>query len=119
MSAIQVAKRVVQVSGKEFVVAVLSMRDGEYVTYQQAAEVLGTSTANVRNVISRAGVSATKCGRDELSQLKLVGVVGSKAPTANLLDKEAMRVLVKVINTPMAWAAYTALWGIADQTYKS
>jgi hypothetical protein len=115
MSAIQVAKRVIQVSGKEFVVAVLSMRDGDYVTYQQAADVLGTSVQVIKKTIQRHGVSVTKCHLQELRQLKQAGVIAHKAPSVNIINQAGMRVLVKILDTPMAWEVYETLWGATKE----
>ena len=115
MSAIQVAQRTVQISGKEFVVAVLTMRDGEYLTYQQAADVLGTSVQVIKKTIQRHGVSVTKCHLQELRQLKQAGVIAHKAPSVNIINQAGMRVLVKILDTPMAWEVYETLWGATKE----
>ena len=94
------------------------MRGGEYLTYQQAAEALGTSTSNIRNVVARENLVATKCCDQELKQLKEVGVLPFKTTVANLIDQVGMETLVKVIDTPEAWAVYKTLWNVTKKAYE-
>ena len=65
---------------------------------------------NISKVLTREGQVSSKCSDQELKQLKEVGVLPFKTTVANLIDQVGMETLVKVIDTPEAWAVYKTLW---------
>jgi hypothetical protein len=63
--------------------------------------------------VKNHGLNSVNATDEHLKSMKDLGVVPLRTPTVNLLPRETIEALVKVINTEEAWAAYRQLWKIA------
>jgi len=115
MDMIVSEKNVTQADGEAIVVTIINLGDGESLTVADTAELLGSSTASVRKDIERHGLVVTKCHDQNLQELKRLGLTPFKTTVVNLLPKATIQALVKIVNTPEAWAAYRQLWITAEQ----
>lgn len=109
-TAIQVTSKSLQQAGETIVVTVLRLGDDESMTVADVAEMLNVATSNIREHIRVHSLVVRKTDDQELVTLRKLGVVSIKTTTANLLPKATIQALVKIVNTPEAWAAYNQLW---------
>lgn len=108
---IQVTEKSIKLlDGSEVVAQILRMNDNENMTVSAVAEMLGVTPQAIRMEVMRASLVVTKCNDQILDSLKQLGVLAFKTTVANLLPKATIQALVKIINTPQAWAAYRQLW---------
>ena len=96
--------------GREIIVTVITMQDGDFMTVREVALLLNTTQENLRKHIGRHGIIVTKSNDAQIVQLKQQGVIPIKSARANLLSKDNIKDLVRYINTPEADAAYSQVW---------
>lgn len=109
-TAIQVTSKSLQQAGETIVVTVLRMGNDESMTVADVAELIGVTAAGLRGMIRDHSLIVCIAHDDQMEQLKQLGVVPLKSARANLLPKATIQALVKIVNTPEAWAAYNQLW---------
>lgn len=107
---IQVRERNYEHEGRAFVAQVLEMGGADYMTVSQAAEALGVTEGGVRQSIHAHDLHIISTSEDVLAELKSLQVIPLRSARANLLPKETVKALTKIMNTPHAWAAYWSLW---------
>jgi hypothetical protein len=103
------------VAGETLVVEVLKLASGDHMTVAQVAEMLSVTTQNIRALVARHGLVATAGSDQNITELRRLGVIPIKTTVVNLLPKATIRALVKIVDTPEAWAAYSQLWADAGE----
>lgn len=112
---LKIDARTIEQTGENIIVQVIRLGEDECMTVADAAELLDVSPAGVRSMIRDHGMSVRRPHEHQLKEMRQAGVIPLKSPTANLLPKQTIQALVKIVNTDAAWAAYNQLWTIAEK----
>lgn len=74
------------------------------------ADTLSVGTRNIQQLVTQHGLVRREASHQNLADLRAAGVIPFKTSVVNLLPRETVEALVKIVNTPQAWAAYRQLW---------
>ena len=110
MSAIQISTTELKQAGESIVVTILRLGDEDCMTVADTAELLNVTTGGLRGMIRDHSLIVCNTHDVQLAELKQRGVIPLNSARANLLPKGTIQALVKIVNTPEAWAAYNQLW---------
>jgi len=117
VNQIQVTERSIQVSGKPIVIRILALVQGQYMTVADAAVLLGVEGITIRRLLAEHGLAAYAMNAVELRALKNQGILPLRTRTANLLPKDTIKALVRILRTPEANAAYEQVWQDAAELH--
>ena len=109
--------RTVQVNGRELLVQLLRMGEHEGLLTTQIASALGVTTQNIYHIIRRESLDSVTMSHTVLASLQDHRIINQRigiynAP--NFLPRPTIEALVKIVNTPEAWALYEQLWEAFD-----
>lgn len=104
MSAV-IVKKDVQLN-EELVVSWLDLDGTGHLTTQDVADMLGVTRANIQQIAARHGLMFVTPSDEHIQQMKDLGVIPLRAPTVNLLPRETIDSLVKIVSTPEATSAW-------------
>ncbi len=110
----QLTKKAFQSNGKEIVVTLVKMGETEGMFVTDVAAMLGTTVGNVRQQISVNNLIVIICDDAQLSSAREQGTVPKNVVRLNILPRDTVKALVKIVNTPEAWSAYNYLWEVAE-----
>jgi excisionase family DNA binding protein len=118
-TAIKINEKTINVAGRDTLVKLIVMGEEEGLTTKQAADLLGVTVNGIQKAIADHNLSFTTVSGTPLLLLKRQGVVGRAAPKVKFMNRETIRQLVKILNTPEAQAVYDQLWELADTVYEA
>lgn len=113
---ISVLKKEVKVGRKTIFSHIINMGDDQYMTVKDAATLLGVTQSTVKKHLARHGLRSGLAVPTIVQTLKKTNVISVKMSNdrVNLLPRDTVKALVKLVKTPQAWEAYYELWNIVD-----
>lgn len=110
----KLATKNVPVNGKEIVVTLVVMGDAEGMFVPEVAKLLNVESVTIRSHISNHNLCVDVFSGQILDSAKERGLVSKMVRSINLLPRDTVKALVKIVNTPEAWSAYNYLWEVAE-----
>jgi hypothetical protein len=91
----------------------VTMGEQEGMLLPELAKVLNVSASALHHSIKVHNLNIVSPTHDVRKTLKQEGVVALNAARVNFLPQSTVEALVKIVNTPEAWAVYGQLWQTA------
>lgn len=95
-------------NGKRAIILQINGREG--MTLPEVERILGVSRQNVHQLVKTHGLILSTLDSQNAQVLRLKGIIPMRGRTPNFLPQETVKSLVKLINTPEAWAIYEQIW---------
>lgn len=98
--------------------AILVTLDGqEGMTLPELAKVLAVEAVTLRGLVRNHNLSFVHITSESQKELRKQGVIPITGRSPNFLPRETVEALVKLVNTPQAWAVYNELWVVAKAVH--
>lgn len=118
MSNLQIIKKAVEFEGNTLELMFAEI-NGVAGTYQRrVAEWLGTSEGNISHNIKNNGLDTCTVFKPDHRALCLLDPTVFPIKANKFIPESTIRDLVKLVNTPKAWAIHAQLWGTAKAVSK-
>ncbi len=112
---LEINKKKITLNGKEALVQIISMGEEDGLTVPQLAELLNTSDQNVRKRANEHAICTVPIVPSIRKTLLKHNIIPIKTSKVLFVPRDSISALIKVINTPEAWAVYYQLWDDAAE----
>jgi hypothetical protein len=104
-----------QKDGRETIIQILKMGPYDGMLTTQVAAALGIDQVTVRTLVHKHNLELMTIGNGIRKQLQSLEIMPKqKGQPPKFLPKKSIQLLVKIVNTPEAWAIYRQLWKIIE-----
>jgi hypothetical protein len=86
------------------------MGEEEGLLSTQVCDVLGITPQNFNQVVKRNNLMLSTLSLKPRSELVKNGLISKSDYSSRFVPKASVQALVKIVNTPEAWAVYNQLW---------
>jgi hypothetical protein len=109
----QLTKKAFESNGKEIVVSIVMLGESEGMFLPDVATALNVDSSTIRTHIRNHNLCVEIFNGQSLDDAKQQGLVSKMVRSINLVPRDTIKALVKIVNTPEAWSAYNYLWEVA------
>ncbi len=110
MDKLEINKKKITLNGKNAVVQIISMGEEDGLTTPQLVDLFNTSQQNISKILSKYAIRSQPLVVSIRKNLLEQGVIPFRTTRVSFVPRDSIAALVKVINTPEAWAMYYQLW---------
>jgi hypothetical protein len=114
MNQVQVTRKELS-NGLQAILVTVNGQEGMLLPH--LAKVLGVTQSTLKDHCTRHRLLIARPDADQILDMQKLNVINLKTRRVNLLPRETVRALIKLVGTPETWAIFEQMWEVVNNVY--